>query len=118
MFRPIRPSSGALKFGRNCCAFRATAFCVFIFTMFLNEVGVVPPCVPHVLSFFRMSVAYQPITVALDLRHELSSPARALGSWVLIPLKACMFVYYYFVFVLSCTGSGLATDCRKIKKLK
>jgi hypothetical protein len=36
------------------------------------------------------------------MRHEMSSPARTLGSWVLISLKACMFVYVYFVFLLSC----------------
>jgi hypothetical protein len=33
------------------------------------------------------------------LRHELSSPARSLGSWVRIPLKAWMFVCAYSVFV-------------------
>jgi hypothetical protein len=32
------------------------------------------------------------------LRHELSSPARTLGSWVRIPLQ----IYVYFAFVLSC----------------
>jgi hypothetical protein len=35
---------------RNCRAFRATAIGVFIFTMFLNEVNVVTPSMPHVLS--------------------------------------------------------------------
>jgi hypothetical protein len=30
MIRPIRPSSGALKFRANCCAFRATAIRVII----------------------------------------------------------------------------------------
>jgi hypothetical protein len=38
--RPTRPSSGALKFWRNCCTFRATAVGVFVFTVFLNEVNV------------------------------------------------------------------------------
>jgi hypothetical protein len=33
------------------------------------------------------------------LRHELSSPARTLGSWVRIPLKSWMFVCVYSVFV-------------------
>jgi hypothetical protein len=42
------------------------------------------------------------------LRHEMSSPAWTLGSWVRIPLEAWMFVYVYSVFVLSCVGSGLA----------
>jgi hypothetical protein len=35
------------------------------------------------------------------LRHELSSPARTLGSWVRIPLEAWMSVCVYSVFVLS-----------------
>jgi hypothetical protein len=63
------------------------------------------------------------------LRHKLSSLARTLGSWVRIPLKAWMFFCVYFVFVLSCVGSGLAMDwspvqgvlesyCLRIKKLK
>jgi hypothetical protein len=37
-----------------------------------------------------------------DLRHELSSPARTLGSWIRIPLKAWMSVCVYSVVVLSC----------------
>jgi hypothetical protein len=36
------------------------------------------------------------------LRHELSSPAQTLGSWVRIPLEAWMSVCVYSVFVLSC----------------
>jgi hypothetical protein len=34
------------------------------------------------------------------LRHELSSLARTLGSWVLIPIKAQMSVFVYSMFVL------------------
>jgi hypothetical protein len=59
-----------------------------------------------------------------DLRHEPSSPARTLGSWVLIPLKAWIFVYEFIL----CVGSSLATGWSpvqgvlptvyKIKKLK
>jgi hypothetical protein len=41
-----------------------------------------------------------------SLRHELSSLARTLGSWVRIPLEAWMSVCVYSVCVL---GSGLAT---------
>jgi hypothetical protein len=33
------------------------------------------------------------------IRHEMSSLARTLGSWILIPLKAWMFVCVYSVFV-------------------
>jgi hypothetical protein len=36
------------------------------------------------------------------LRHELSSAARTLGSWVRIPLEAWMSVCIYSVFVLFC----------------
>jgi hypothetical protein len=41
--------------------------------------------------------------------HEISSPARTLGSWVPIPFKAWMSVRISSVFVLSCVGSGVAT---------
>jgi hypothetical protein len=41
------------------------------------------------------------------LRHEMSSPAWTLGSWVRIPLEAWMFAF--ILFVLSCVSSGLAT---------
>jgi hypothetical protein len=63
-----------------------------------------------------------------SLGHEISSPARTLGSWARIPLMAWMLFGVYSVFVLSCVGSSLAsgwspvqgvlpTDYR-IKKLK
>jgi hypothetical protein len=38
----------------------------------------------------------------LGLRHELSSPARTLGSWVWIQLDAWMSVCVYSVFLLFC----------------
>jgi hypothetical protein len=44
------------------------------------------------------------------VRHELSSVARTLGSWVLIPLKVWISACDYSLFVLSCVGSGLATS--------
>jgi hypothetical protein len=37
-----------------------------------------------------------------SLRHEPSSPARTLGSWVRIPLKAWISVCFYSVFMLFC----------------
>jgi hypothetical protein len=43
------------------------------------------------------------------LRHELSSLAPTLGSWVEIPLKAWVSVCVYSVSVLFCVGSGLTT---------
>jgi hypothetical protein len=45
------------------------------------------------------------------LRHELSSLARTLRSWVRIPLKAWMYVLCAFicVCVVLCVGRGLAT---------
>jgi ABC-type multidrug transport system permease subunit len=33
------------------CAFCVNAVGIYVFTMFLNEVNLVPPSVPHVLSF-------------------------------------------------------------------
>jgi hypothetical protein len=62
------------------------------------------------------------------LRHKPSSPARTLGSWVLIPLEAWKSVCVYSVCVVPCVGSGLATGWSpvqgvlpivyRIKKLK
>jgi hypothetical protein len=46
------------------------------------------------------------------LKHELSSLARTLGSWVRIPLRAWMFgvcMRLFCVCVALCVGSGLAT---------
>jgi hypothetical protein len=57
------------------------------------------------------------------LRHEMSSPARTLGSWVWIPLRhGCLSAF----ILCLCVGSGLATGWTsvqgvlptKIKKLK
>jgi hypothetical protein len=42
---------GLLGHHQARCVFRATAIGVFVFTVFLNEVNVVPPSMPHVLSF-------------------------------------------------------------------
>jgi hypothetical protein len=50
------------------------------------------------------------------LRHELSSLARILGSWVRIPLKAWMSA---FILYLCCIPSpGSPTGSLRIKKLK
>jgi hypothetical protein len=43
------------------------------------------------------------------LRHELSSPARTLGSWVRIPLEPWMPVCVYSVCAVLCGGRGLVT---------
>jgi hypothetical protein len=43
-----------------------------------------------------------------SLRHEISSPAQTLGSWVRIPLELWMSVRLSSVLVLSYVGSGLA----------
>jgi hypothetical protein len=45
------------------------------------------------------------------LRHELSSLARTLGSWVRILLKAWMSVYAFILCLCCpvCIGSDLAT---------
>jgi hypothetical protein len=41
------------------------------------------------------------------LRHELSSPAQTLRSWVRIPLKAWMSVCVYSVCAVLSVDSGL-----------
>jgi hypothetical protein len=59
------------------------------------------------------------------LRHELSSFARTLRSWVRIQLKAWMSVCDYSVCAVLCVGSSLAMgwspvqqkDCRAIDRL-
>jgi hypothetical protein len=43
----------------NCCGFHATVFGVFVFTVFLTEVNVVPPSVPHVLPLLGMPVVWE-----------------------------------------------------------
>jgi hypothetical protein len=43
-----------------------------------------------------------PTTGATRLRHEPSSSARTLVSWVRIPLKAWVYVCVYSVFLLFC----------------
>jgi hypothetical protein len=44
-----------------------------------------------------------------DLRHEMSSLAGTLESWVRIPLEAWMSVSVYSVCVVLCVDNGLAT---------
>jgi hypothetical protein len=55
------------------------------------------------------------------LRHEMSSPARTLGSWVRIPLKEWMSICVYSVFVRLRPCDGLIprprspTDCLRLR---
>jgi hypothetical protein len=58
MFRPTQPSSGVLKFGQLLCFPCYNDQCFHI-TVCLNEVCVVSPPMPHVLSFFGMPFACQ-----------------------------------------------------------
>jgi hypothetical protein len=51
------------------------------------------------------------------LRHEMSSPAQPLGSWVRIILEAWMSVCVYSVLLLSRVGSGLATGWSPAKEV-
>jgi hypothetical protein len=59
------------------------------------------------------------------LKHELSSPARTLGSWVQIPLEAwmslcCVVLFCVYVAALRRAYPRLKSpnDCVLIKKLK
>jgi hypothetical protein len=54
------------------------------------------------LGIFQVSTLKCRSQWAHWLRHELSSLARMLGSWVRIPLKVWMSVCAYSVFVLFC----------------
>jgi hypothetical protein len=66
-------------------------------------------CVPWRTSLFKYTVPVPSWSQwPRGLRHELSSLARMLGSWVRIPLKAWMFV-------CVCIGSGLATGWSPIQ---
>jgi hypothetical protein len=51
------------------------------------------------------------------LEHKLSLLARTLVSWVRITLKAWMSVCVYYVFLLFCIGSGLATDWSPVQRV-
>jgi hypothetical protein len=82
------------------------------------------------LSFPKLILIWSRSQWPRGLKHELSSLARKLGSWVGIPLKPWMSVLCAFtLFVLFCVGgSGLTTGwfpvkgvlpiVYKIKKLK
>jgi hypothetical protein len=55
----------------------------------------------------EMSTATSPICWSQwprGRRHELSSLSRTLGSWVRIPLKVWMSVFYAFILCLCCTA--------------
>jgi hypothetical protein len=58
-----------------------------------------------------MHVCVCPSQWPRGLRHELSSLARILGSWVRIPIKAWLFVcvHLFCVYVVLCVGSDFAT---------
>jgi hypothetical protein len=61
---------------------------------------------------YKMYISLLPITVAVwALKHELSSLAGTLGSWVRIPLKTRMSVLcaFFCVCVVLCVGRDLAT---------
>jgi hypothetical protein len=55
---------------------------------------------------------YSPPNNEHRLRHELSSPPRTLGSWIRIPLKACISVCIYSLFVLR---SSFATSLSPVQ---
>jgi hypothetical protein len=51
-----------------------------------------------------------PIIVDAGPKASMSSPAQTLGSCVRIQLEAWMSVRVSSVYVMSCLGSGLASD--------
>jgi hypothetical protein len=56
----------------SCCAFRAIKIGVFVFTVFLNEVNIVP-VTRTVFFFFGMPVAYEVPSVDV-INHDSSRP--------------------------------------------
>jgi hypothetical protein len=79
---------------------------------------IVPTSCIHTANLFILSVVnwsfvllLQSIYTPRGLRHEPSSLARTLGSWVRIPLKAMDVCYVRLccVCVVLCLGRGLAT---------
>jgi hypothetical protein len=53
-------------------------------------------------NFFLLEVFVRRSQWARGLRHELSSLAQTLGSWLRFPLKSWMSMCVYSVFVLFC----------------
>jgi hypothetical protein len=51
----------------------------------------------------------EPITVAARSKALNVFPAQTLGPWVRTPLEVWMSLCVYFVFVVFCIGSGIAT---------
>jgi hypothetical protein len=71
----------------------------------------------HVLKTYTLILcrSHQP----RDLRHELSSLARTLGSWVRMALKAWMFgvcMCLFCVCVVLCLGRGFATSWSPVQE--
>jgi hypothetical protein len=63
----------------------------------------------HLPCFNHLRVSSCRSQWPLRLRHEMSSPSEALGSWVRIPLDAWMSARVSSLFVLSCVGNSLVT---------
>jgi hypothetical protein len=61
------------------------------------------------VSYFRCLVNFDRSQWPRGLRHEPSSPARTLGSWVRISLEARMSLRLFCVCVVWCVDSDLAT---------
>jgi hypothetical protein len=87
----------------------------------LQIIATPAPNVPFSLSgigeFILPRMVVVPITAARGLRHEPSSPARTLGSWVRIPLKAWMSVCRLRPYDGMIPRTRSPTDCVQIKKL-
>jgi hypothetical protein len=67
------------------------------------------------LRNYTISINYGADHSDRDIKYQMSSPARTLGSWVRILLKAWMSVCFYSLFVFSCVSSGLATGSSPVQ---
>jgi hypothetical protein len=66
MFRPNWPSPGVLKLEGTAVPPVLLRLVFSIYIMFLNEINVAPPSMPHVLSFFSMPVVCLVCNVDVD----------------------------------------------------
>jgi hypothetical protein len=107
------------RFGRRCRVRKTSKFCDqdrrcpdrdwnWVPPMYTSRTLHLDHAVPCVIDliisniFFHIKQCTSRSQRPHDLRHEPSSPARTVGSWIRIPLNAWMSLCVYSVFVLSC----------------
>jgi hypothetical protein len=87
---------------RDLLSFLCFVLFCFVFLFFQNKESRLKTKVVIKLRRIRVFVIVRRSQWPHGLKHEPSSLARRLGSWVRISLEAQMSVYVYSVIVLSC----------------